>query len=82
MRVFGRLLGFLAPYKTGSALSVLFALLAMLGTVAIPAISGQAIDAADRGDRSALTSWIWALAAAATARWILTVARREVAGRV
>ena len=82
MRVFNRLLGFLAPYKTGSALSVLFALLAMVGTVAIPAITGAAIDAADRGDRSDLTTWIWALAAVALARWILTVARREVAGRV
>lgn len=82
MRVFNRLLGFLAPYKTGSVLSVLFALLAMAGTVAIPAITGQAVDAADRGDRDDLTMWMWALGAAATARWVLTVFRREVAGRV
>ncbi len=82
MRVFTRLLGFLAPYKTGSALSVLFALFAMVATVAIPAITGAAIDAANRGDRGDLTTWIWALAAVALVRWILTVARREVAGRV
>ncbi len=82
VRTFTRLLGFLAPYKVGSILSVVFALLAMIGTVAIPAISGRAIDAATAGDRSALTNWIWALAAAALARWILTVARREIAGRV
>ena len=82
VRTFSRLLGFLSPYKTGSILSVLFALLAMIGTVAIPAISGRAIDAATAGDRSALTTWIWALGAAALARWILTVARREIAGRV
>ncbi|MBJ7471725.1 MAG: ABC transporter ATP-binding protein [Solirubrobacteraceae bacterium] len=82
MRVFFRLLGFLAPYKIGSILSVVFALLAMVGTVAIPAITGQAIDAADRGNRDDLTTWMWALAAAAAARWILTVLRRQVAGRV
>ena len=82
MRVFTRLLGFLAPYKTGSVLSVAFAVFAMAGTVAIPAITGMAVDAADRGDRSDLTTWIWALAAVTTARWILTVLRREVAGRV
>ena len=82
MRTFLRLLGFLSPYKVGSILSVLFALFGMISTVAIPAISGRAIDAATAGDRSALTSWIWALAAAAAARWILTIARREIAGRV
>ncbi|MDO9353212.1 MAG: ABC transporter ATP-binding protein [Solirubrobacteraceae bacterium] len=82
MRTFTRLLGFLSPYKVGSILSVLFALLGMISTVAIPAISGRAIDAATAGDRSALTSWIWALAAAAAARWLLTIARREIAGRV
>lgn len=66
----------------GSALSVILALLAMAGTVAIPAITGKAIDAASVGDRTALTSWMWALVAAAALRWVLTVARREVAGRV
>jgi ATP-binding cassette subfamily B protein len=82
VRIFNRLLGFLSPYKTGSVLSVLFALLAMVGTVAIPAISGRAIDAATAHDRGALTTWIWWLGAAAAARWILTVARREIAGKV
>ncbi|MEN0012491.1 MAG: ABC transporter ATP-binding protein, partial [Solirubrobacteraceae bacterium] len=82
MRTFNRLLGFLSPYKMGAFLSVLFALLAMLGTVAIPAISGRAIDAARAGDHGELTTWVWALGAAGAARWILTVLRREIAGRV
>ncbi|MBO9532253.1 MAG: ABC transporter ATP-binding protein [Solirubrobacteraceae bacterium] len=82
MRTFTRLLGFLRPYRTGSILSFLFALLAMVGTVAIPAISGRAIDAATTGDRTALYTWMWALVAAGAARWMLTVARREIAGRV
>jgi ABC-type multidrug transport system fused ATPase/permease subunit len=82
VRTFARLLGFLRPYRTGSILSFVFALLAMFGTVAIPAISGRAIDAADAGDRTALMTWMWALVAAGAARWVLTVARREIAGRV
>lgn len=82
VRTFGRLLGFLAPYRTGSILSFLFALLAMVGTVAIPAITGRAIDAVEAADRSALSTWMWALVAAGAARWALTVARREIAGRV
>ncbi len=82
VRTFARLLGFLRPYKLGSTLSFAFALLAMVGTVAIPAISGRAVDAASTGDRGALTTWMWALVAAAALRWILTVARREIAGRV
>lgn len=82
MRSFSRLLGFLKPYRTGSILSVVFALLAMVGTVAIPALTGRAIDAASTGDRAGLSTWMWALVAAAVARWVLTVARRQIAGRV
>jgi ABC-type multidrug transport system fused ATPase/permease subunit len=82
VRTFFRLLGFLAPYRTGSILSLIFAFLAMVGTVAIPAISGRAIDAVTAGDHAALTHWMWALGAAGVARWGLTVARREIAGRV
>jgi ABC-type multidrug transport system fused ATPase/permease subunit len=82
VRTFSRLLGFLAPYRTGSILSFVFALLAMLGTIAIPAITGRAVDAATVGDRGVLTTWMWALVGAGAVRWGLTVARRQIAGRV
>jgi len=82
VRDFARLLGFLRPYRTGSILSLVFALAAMVGTVAIPWLTGKAIDAAAAGRQADLSTWMWALVGAAVARWALTVARRQVAGRV
>jgi ATP-binding cassette subfamily B protein len=82
MRIFTRLLGFLRPYKTGVAWSLLLAALAMVGTVAIPALTGAAVDAVVDGDRSTLTTLGLLVAVAGFARWVLSVARRLVAGRV
>jgi ABC-type multidrug transport system fused ATPase/permease subunit len=82
VRTFVRLLGFLRPYRTGVALSLLLAGLAMLGTVAIPYLTGQAVNAIEAGDRDELRTMALLVAAAGLARLVLTVARRLVAGRV
>ena len=44
MHTFGRLLGFLRPYKRGVFWSLLLAALAMVCTVAIPWLTGRAVD--------------------------------------
>ena len=50
VRTFGRLLGFLRPYRRGVVLSLILATAAMAATVAIPALTGRAIDQIDQGD--------------------------------
>ena len=82
MGIFLRLLGFLRPYRSGVAWSLVLAALAMLGTVAIPALTGAAVDAVQDGDRDTLTRLGILVAVAGAGRWLLTVARRLVAGRV
>jgi ATP-binding cassette subfamily B protein len=82
LAIFRRLLGFLAPYKRGVALSALLAASAMGLTVLIPWLTGQAIDQIRAGDGSALDRYGLLVAAAGVGRLVLTVARRLVAGRV
>jgi ATP-binding cassette subfamily B protein len=82
VRTFGRLLGFLRPYKRGVAVSLLLAALAMACTVAIPWLTGRAVDRIDAGDRDGLRSLAIAVVVVAIARLGLSVARRLVAGRV
>src|SRR5215210_405032 len=82
MATFRRLLQFLAPYRTGVALSGALAAVAMVATVAIPWLTGRAIDQVRDGDRSDLRMLAVAVAAAGVLRLALTVARRLVAGRV
>jgi ATP-binding cassette subfamily B protein len=83
VQTFGRLLGFLRPYRTGVALSLGLAALAMIATVAIPELSGAAVNAIRYGHRRGqlLTDAI-AIAVAGVVRLGLTVGRRLVAGRV
>jgi ABC-type multidrug transport system fused ATPase/permease subunit len=82
VRVFWRLLGFLAPYRRPVALSLGFACLAMVGTVAIPALVGRIVDAIDRQDRDAILPLVALIVGAATLRLLLSVSRRLIAGRV
>jgi ATP-binding cassette subfamily B protein len=82
VRTFLRLLGFLRPYRTGVAWSLVLAGLAMAATVALPWLTGRAIDEITRGDRSGLHVVAGAIAIAALLRLALSVARRLVAGRV
>jgi ATP-binding cassette subfamily B protein len=79
---FGRLLGFLRPYRVGVALSLGLAAAAMGMTVLIPFLVGQAINAVQDGDRPGLELIAAAVAAAGLLRLALTVTRRLVAGRV
>ena len=54
MRTFGRLLGFLRPYRRGVVWSFGLAALAMVATVAIPLLTGRAVDAISNHDHAAL----------------------------
>jgi ABC-type multidrug transport system fused ATPase/permease subunit len=82
MRTFGRLLGFLAPYKRGVALSFGLAAAAMAASVTIPFLTGRAIDSIRRGDRSDLVLLAIAVGVAGLLRLALSVGRRLVGGRV
>jgi ABC-type multidrug transport system fused ATPase/permease subunit len=82
MRTFARLMTFLRPFRGAVVLSLLLAGLAMGGTVLIPALTGMAVEAIQEGDRAALTTIGLAIAGAGFARWVLSVARRIVSGRV
>ena len=83
VQTFGRLLGFLRPYRTGVILSFTLAGLAMIATVAIPELSGAAVNAIRyRHHRGELAVYAIAIAAAGLVRLALTVGRRLIAGRV
>jgi ATP-binding cassette subfamily B protein len=96
MPSFYRLLGFLRPYRTAVAGSFALAGAAMVITVLIPAVTGRAVDAITRGaaaaadhrvvlrahERHTLLVLALVIVAAVLARWLLTFARRMVAGRI
>src|SRR3954454_8806881 len=82
MRTFGRLLGFLRPYKRGVVISFALAALAMVATVAIPLFTGRAVDAISASDRGDLKLYAALIGLAGVFRLLLTVARRWIAGRV
>src|SRR3954454_17058323 len=82
MRTFGRLLGFLRPYRRGVAWSFVLAAFAMVATVAIPLLTGRAVDAISNHDHSDLRMYAALIAVAGLLRLVLTVARRTIAGRV
>jgi ABC-type multidrug transport system fused ATPase/permease subunit len=82
VHTFGRLLGFLRPYRWGVFWSLLLAALAMVCTVAIPWLTGRAVDQISDHDKSGLRMLALAIVGAALARLILSVFRRLIAGRV
>src|SRR3954470_12801569 len=82
MRTFGRLLGFLRPYRRGVVWSFVLAALAMVATVAIPLLTGRAVDAISNHDRGDLKLYGALIAVAGLLRLVLTVGRRMIAGRV
>jgi ATP-binding cassette subfamily B protein len=82
LAIFRRLLGFLAPYRRGVALSALLAGAAMVMTVLIPWLTGRAIDQIRSGDGGDLDRLGILVAVAGLLRLVLTVGRRLVAGRV
>ena len=81
MQTFGRLLGFLRPYRGGVAASLLLAAAATGTGVLIPFLVGRTIDSVRRGEPR-----LWPLAAAIVGAGVLrlgfSVVRRVVAGRV
>ena len=81
MRIFLRLLGFLAPYRRGVVLSFLLAALAMGSGVVIPLLVGITIDDIGKGGGS-LWPLAGALVAAGVLRLAFSVSRRLIAGRV
>src|SRR3954470_21955411 len=82
MRTFGRLLGFLRPYRRDVVWSFVLAALAMVATVAIPLLTGRAVDAISSDDKGDLKLYGALIAAAGLLRLVLTVGRRMIAGRV
>ena len=82
MAMFGRLLGFLRPYRWGLIWSGLLAVVALTMTAAIPYLTGRAIDQMREGDKSGLNALAFAVLGAGVLRMALTVARRLIAGRV
>jgi ATP-binding cassette subfamily B protein len=82
MGTFRRLLGFLRPYRRSLWGSLAFAWAAMGMTVLIPWLVGRAVDAIERGDKSALLPLCAAILGASILRLGLTVVRRVVAGKV
>jgi ABC-type multidrug transport system fused ATPase/permease subunit len=82
MATFGRLLGFLRPYRSGVLWSGLLAVAALTMTAAIPWLTGRAIDQMRDGDRAGLQTLAFAVLGAGVLRMTLTVARRLIAGRV
>lgn len=82
MHTFGRLLGFLRPYKAGVIWSLVLAAAAMVCTVAIPWLTGRAVDEISAGDRDGLRTLAFLVVGVAIGRLGLSVARRLVAGKV
>jgi ABC-type multidrug transport system fused ATPase/permease subunit len=82
VHTFGRLLGFLRPYKRGVVWSLVLAALAMVCTVAIPWLTGRAVDQISSGDRDGLRTLAFAVIGVAVVRLGLSVLRRLVAGQV
>ncbi|MBV9164903.1 MAG: ABC transporter ATP-binding protein [Solirubrobacterales bacterium] len=82
MKLFWRLLAFLAPHRKGVAFSFLLASGAMGMTVLIPLLTGKAIDSIRSHDRGALIFFVVAIVVAGLGRLVLSVFRRLVAGRV
>src|SRR5918912_2227881 len=82
VRTFGRLLGFLRPYKRGVVVSLVPAALAMVCTVAIPWLTGQAVNRIEAHDHRGLRDLALGVLGVAALRLGLSVQRRLVAGRV
>jgi ATP-binding cassette subfamily B protein len=81
VRTFGRLLGFLRPYKRGVAVSLVLAALAMVCTVAIPWLTGKAVNRITAHDHHGLKVLAAIVLGAAALRLVFSVQRRLVAGR-
>jgi ATP-binding cassette subfamily B protein len=82
LATFRRLLGFLAPYRSGVILSFVLAAAAMVASVAIPWLVGRAIDRIRAHDSTGLRNYAIAVGVAGLISFVLTVFRRLIAGKV
>ncbi len=82
MRTYGRLMGFLRPYRAQLWGSLVFAWAAMGMTVLIPWLIGEAVNAVTHGNEPDLLPLALAIVGAGILRLGLTVVRRVVAGKV
>src|SRR3954465_12224474 len=81
MGTFGRLLGFLRPYRRGVIVSFALAAVAMGAGVLIPFLVGRTVDRIRHGNDD-LWPLVSAILAAGLLRLAFSVARRLIAGRV
>jgi ABC-type multidrug transport system fused ATPase/permease subunit len=82
VQTFGRLLGFLRPYRRGVIASLVLAALAMGCTVAIPWLTGRAVDRITHHDKPGLRYLAVGVIAISLVRLVLSIYRRLVAGKV
>ena len=82
MATMRRLLGFLGPYKWGLRGSLAVRLGGDGNDGLIPFLVGNAVDAIERGDRSAILPLVVAIIGAGMLRLGLTLVRRLIAGKV
>ncbi len=81
-RTFGRLLGFLRPYRASLVVSTILAVLSQAAAIAIVVLVGIAIDGIDSGRGTEALAWtIAAIVAAGIAKAALMLGRRVISGR-
>jgi ABC-type multidrug transport system fused ATPase/permease subunit len=82
LRTFGRLLGFLRPYRWSLIVSVVLAVGSQVAGLAIPWLTGKVIDDGIRShDRRTLVILVSLIAVAGLVRALMLVGRRFIAGR-
>jgi ATP-binding cassette, subfamily B, bacterial len=82
LRTFGRLLGFLRPYRWSLIVSVVLAVGSQVAGLAIPWLTGRVIDDGIRPhDRRTLVILVSLIAVAGLVRALMLVGRRFIAGR-
>jgi ATP-binding cassette, subfamily B, bacterial len=81
-QTFGRLLGFLRPYRWSLIASVVLAIGSQIAGLALPWLTGEVIDEAiAKDDRALLQALVAAVAVAGLAKALMLVGRRFIAGR-
>jgi ABC-type multidrug transport system fused ATPase/permease subunit len=78
---FGRLLGFLRPYKGTLFISLFLAMVAQAGTLAIPWLTEQVVDAIDDMDRTRVPELIGVVLAIGVVKASCTLGRRLISGK-
>ena len=80
-RTFGRLLGFLRPYRASLLVSSALAIASQIALIFVPVLAGAVINELDDPDRSELALLIAAIVVLGILRAALMVGRRLISGR-